>query len=73
MRSGDEISELQLGVARHKHTAIVHLNLTLTLTLTIGPKLALFPGPARSSLAVRNSRRFHTVSDERAGPGNEAS
>ena len=57
MRSGDEISELQLGVARHKHTAIVHLNLTLTLTLTIGPKLASFPGPARSSLAVRNSRR----------------
>ena len=41
--------------------------------------LASFPGPARSSLAVRNLRRgpglVHHVmsaSDEHAGPGNEA-
>ena len=32
--------------------------------------LASFPGPVRSSLAVRE---FRTASDERAGPGNEAS
>jgi len=41
-------------------------------------KLASFPGPARSSLAVRNSCaeqplcEFCTASDECAGPGNEA-
>ena len=34
--------------------------------------VASFPGPARSSLAVRNLRRFCTASNERAGPGNEA-
>ena len=38
-------------------------------------KLASFPGPARSSLAlaVRNSRRgwIRTASDERAGPGSD--
>ena len=39
--------------------------------------LASFPGPAHSSLTVRNSlrgslREFHTASDEHAGPGNEA-
>ena len=33
-------------------------------------EVASFPGPARSSLAVRE---FRTASDERAGPGNEAS
>ena len=33
------------------------------------PRLALFQGPARLSLAVRE---FHTARDERAGPGNEA-
>ena len=30
---------------------------------------ALFPGPALSSLAVRNSRSFR-ASEERTGPGN---
>jgi len=35
--------------------------------------LASFPGPAHSSLTVRNPlREFRTASDERAGPGNEA-
>ena len=37
-----------------------------------GEGLASFPGPARSSLTVRNSlREFRTASDERAGPGND--
>ena len=37
--------------------------------------VASFPGPARLSLAVRNSRRglFRTATNKRAGPGNEAS